>query len=193
MEEQNPRISFAGQRFDPSEAVRTIFEMSFYKVGDQSVHLNFVQEHLVGRHKWLSESAFREIKDLCWNLPGPTILQIPLTIVILKTKSISSGVKCFFAYNLVPWTLILGVSLLLRETHFSKADLSEGWSTVILGCNAAAAGLMMRSFLTFFGSFLWNWPKMLLIFGISGIFLLCRSSTAIIFCMVFSGLVSLYL
>jgi chromate transport protein ChrA len=167
--------------------------MSFFKVGDQSIHLNFVQDYLVTKHKWLSESSFKEIRDLCWNLPGPTIQQIPLTIVILKTKSISSGLKCFFIYNMVPWTLIGLISILVNVFNFTKDSLSEGWSIIFLGCNAAVAGLMMRSFLTFTSHFLWNWPKMLLILTTTVLFIIFQSSTVLIFCMIFSGLVSLYL
>lgn len=192
MEEQNPRISLAGQ-LESTEALKRIFEMSLYRVGDQSVHLNFVQEYLVSKHKWLSESTFKEIKDLCWNLPGPTILQTLLTIVILKTKSVSSAVKCFLVYNLIPWVLVLGFSLLIKAVQLSKDSMWGAWSMVFLGCNAAAAGLMTRSFLTFSSHFLGNWPKVLLILTTTGVFLVYRSSTAIIFCMVFCGLVSLYL
>jgi hypothetical protein len=63
----------------------------------------------------------------------------------------------------------------------------------MLGFNAASAGVMVRSFNTFCMQHLSSWPKMMLILSSACIFYIYQSVGAILFCMVFSGVISLYL
>lgn len=191
--ESNNRLSFTGQHFEVDEANKVIFELSYLKVGGQLTHLNYIHDQLVNVHKWLSESAFKEIKELCWNIPGPTVLQILLTLVILKTKSVAAGFKAFFIYNAIAWVLVCLISLVTSLYLKHESDLTELGMIIFIGCNAAAAGLMINSFGSFVSNFLWNWPKMILILVTATIFVAYQSPSAIVFCMVFCGVVSLYL
>lgn len=170
--ESNPRLSFTSQKFEVEEANKVIFELSYKKVGGQITHLNYTHDQLVNVHKWLSESSFNEIKELCWNLPGPTIFQMLITIVILKTKSVSAGFQCFFIYNAIPWIAICIISLLGSVFLQHESNLSEVGMVIFIGCNSAAAGMLVNSFGTFFSHFLGNWPKMILTLMTTCIFLM---------------------
>ena len=142
----------------------------------------------------MSESSFKEIKELCWFLPGPTTLQVILTLVILKTKSLNIGIKCFFIYSVLPWILYSLIKILY--VFFIKDQPVEQTNTMMLlvmGCNAAAAGIMVRSFSTFFVKFLESWPKIILILFTAIAFSVYPSMVTLIVCLILCSIVSLYL
>jgi len=76
-------------------------------------------------------------------------MQIILTIVTLKFKSLSIAINTFLLYNIVPWivlTIMGGLSnYVLRDNTFSRS-----YDMIFMGFNAAAAGIMVRNFLTYF-------------------------------------------
>lgn len=63
-------------------------------------------DFMVLENKWLSETQFSEIRSLCWSLPGPSTVQVIITIITLKFKSLSIGINCLLIYNILPWTLL---------------------------------------------------------------------------------------
>jgi hypothetical protein len=62
-----------------------------------------------------------------------------------------------------------------------------------MGCNAAAAGIMVRSVVTFFSQFWGNWPKIGLIVISTGMFLASQSLGGLMGCIGLGAVVSLYL
>ncbi len=117
-----------------------------------------------------------------------------LTIVILKTKSISTGVRAFFVYNTISWAIISIVSVLsCIFVEKKEDDLNEVAQVILMGCIAAASGIMVRNFINFFRNFFGNGPKMTLILVTALIFFVYPSPKAIVFCMLMSGMVSLYI
>lgn len=108
--DRDSRLSFA-EHFNLNDLYKGIYELSYKNTGDQYTQLQNTHESMVLRHKWLSETQYKEVLDLCWSLPGPTTIQVILTIVLLKTKSIGQGLYCFIIYNLIPWIIltILGI------------------------------------------------------------------------------------
>lgn len=105
---------------------------------------------MVLHHKWLSETQYKEVLDLCWSLPGPTTIQVIVTIVTLKTRSLMAGVNSFIIYNIVPWIFLTILGLLSsifvqdRVTHLPHAV-----KLFIMGFNAASAGIMVRNFVSY--------------------------------------------
>lgn len=110
--ESYARLSFGEQMTSPDELYRGIFELSYLNTGDQKSQLASTHDRLVLHYKWLSETQFKEVQDLCWSLPGPTTMQLIITIVTLKCKSLMMGLNCFFIYNIVPWVLLTIIGLL---------------------------------------------------------------------------------
>ena len=45
-------------------------------------------------------------------MPGPTTLQVILSIVLLKTKSVKTGLHCFLIYSILPWLFYAAFTLL---------------------------------------------------------------------------------
>lgn len=88
--------------------------------------------------------------DLCWSLPGPTTIQVIVTIVTLKTRSLMAGVNSFIIYNIVPWIFLTILGLL--SSIFVQDQVTHLPHTVklfIMGFNAASAGIMVRNFVSY--------------------------------------------
>ena len=62
-----------------------------------------------------------------------------------------------------------------------------------MGCTAAAAGIMVRSFYHYFKEQTGSVVKIVLVFGSGAIFYYFQSQNAVIFCLVMGAIVSLYL
>lgn len=191
--ESNHRLSFAEQSINDSEIYRGIYELSLMNTGDQQSHLNNTHDQMVLHHKWLSETQFKEVLDLCWSLPGPTTIQVIITIVTLKTKSLLMGVKCFLIYNIVPWIVLTILGLL--SSYFVQNNITNlpySLKLFFLGFNAASAGIMMRNFFSYVQENHSKWPKLLLTTVTAVIFYCNQSIGALLFCLALGGIVSLY-
>ena len=64
---------------------------------------------------------------------------------------------------------------------------------VLMGCTAASAGIMVRSFYKYFTQEASTIPKKALILLTAGIFYIEKSQNAIIFCLALGAIVSIYL
>lgn len=64
---------------------------------------------------------------------------------------------------------------------------------VLMGCTAAGAGIMVRSFFIFFSKSVSSVPKIVLTLLSALIFYNYRSENSVIFCLAMGGIVSLYL
>ncbi len=62
-----------------------------------------------------------------------------------------------------------------------------------MGFNSAAAGIMIRSFSTFFVKFLESWPKIILILVTAAAFSIYPSMITLLCCLILCSIVSLYL
>lgn len=186
------RLSFAEEQTTTSEIYWGILRLSYLNTGDQQSHIATTHEQLVLVNKWLSETQFKEIFDLCWSLPGPTTLQIMLTIVMLKFKSLKIAINCFLLYNCISW-VVLTVMGAVSSYCLSDQAASRPQEMVLMGLNAAAAGIMVRNFITYFSQTLWNWPKMLLVLLSAAVFYSYQTIAAITFCLCLSAAISLYL
>jgi len=89
-----------------------MFQLSYLNSGDQTTHMHNTHEYMVVEHKWLSETQFAEIYNLCWSLPGPTNMQVIVTIITLKLKSLSAAIKSLLIYNILPLVLLIVLGLL---------------------------------------------------------------------------------
>lgn len=85
----------------------------------------------------------KEIKSLCWSLPGPTIYQMVITLTTLKLQSPWAGFVSFIVFNLPSWTFlfILGT---LADVYVNDYNATQ-IKLAFLGLNAATAGVMVRS------------------------------------------------
>jgi len=63
----------------------------------------------------------------------------------------------------------------------------------LMGCTAASAGIMMRSFYKYFMQEASTIPKKALVLITAGIFYISNSQNAIIFCLTLGAIVSLYM
>jgi chromate transport protein ChrA len=118
--------------------------------GDQQSHLSNTHDRLVLHHKWLSETQYKEVLDLCWSLPGPTTLQVIITIVTLRTRSLMIGVNSFVIYNILPWIFLTILGLLSAtfvQSHVTNLPLTV--QLFFMGFNAASAGIMVRNFISY--------------------------------------------
>lgn len=77
-------------------------------------------------------------------------MQIILTIVTLKFKSLSVAINCFLLYNCVPWIVLTIMGLLSNHLVSDKNYFAMPWNLIFMGCNAAAAGIMVRNFAAHF-------------------------------------------
>ena len=150
--------------------------MSYLNSGDQTAHLKNTHHYMVLEHKWLSETQFDEIRNLCWSLPGPTTVQVILTIVTLKFKSLSTAINCLLVYNILPWTLLTLLGILSNVfLEQDEKDFPMPLRMVIMGCTAAGAGIMVRSFFLFASKVGHSLPKAGLILLSAVIFYIYRS------------------
>lgn len=131
---------------------------------------------------------------MCWCLPGPTTLQIIISLVVLKTKSLNIGIKCFFIYSVLPWVfyalITLVYALFIKDRPVEQSTTMQ---LLVMGCNAAAAGIMVRSFSTFFVKYLESWPKIILILVTAAGFSIYPSMVTLIACLFLCSIISLYL
>lgn len=191
--ESNYRLSFAEQPFSEAEIYKGIYDLSLMNTGDQQSHLTNTHDRMVLHHKWLSETQYKEVLDLCWSLPGPTTIQVIITIVTLKTKSLMVGVKCFIIYNIVPWVILTILGLLssyLVQDNISNLPISA--KLFFLGFNAASAGIMMRNFFSYVQDNYNKWAKLLLTAVTAIIFYSNQSLATLLFCIALGAIVSLY-
>jgi chromate transport protein ChrA len=145
------------------------------------------------QNKWLSETQFKEVLDLCWSLPGPTTLQVIITIVTLKTRSLMVGVNSFIVYNILPWIFLTILGLLSSKfVHNQTALLPLTAKLFFMGFNAATAGIMVRNFVQFMSDSWQKWPKIALTLVTAGIFYFNQSIGALIGCLALGAVVSLY-
>ncbi len=89
-----------------------MFHLSYLNSGDQTTHMNNTHQYMVLEHKWLSETQFDEIYNLCWSLPGPTTMQLIITIITLKLKSLSVALNALLIYNTLPLLVLITLGLL---------------------------------------------------------------------------------
>ena len=135
-----------------------------------------------------------EIYNLCHNLPGPTTTQVITTIITLKLKSIRTAITVIFLYNLFSWILLtvlgfLSTIFLIRnqEEHSLMVNM------VIMGCTAAGAGIMVRSFYQYCVVLTDSAVKIVLMLSSAAIYYFYKSKNSIVFCLTLGAIVSLYL
>jgi hypothetical protein len=121
-------------------------------------------------------------------------MQVITTIIILKVKSLSVAFNSLLIYNALPLLLLTLLGFL--SNHFLSKPESEfalRERMVLMGLSAASAGIMLRSFLIYVTQSAKSVAQIVLIVVSTAIFYLFRSQNSIIFCLVVSGIVSLYL
>jgi riboflavin transporter FmnP len=126
-------------------------------------------------------------------LPGPTTIQVIVTIVTLKTRSLLAGVNCFIVYNAVPWVFLTILGLL--SANFVQDNISNLPYTVklfFMGFNAASAGIMVRNFISYMNENWMKWPKIFLTLVTAIIFYFNQSLASLLFCLALGAIVSLY-
>ena len=178
----------------PEEIYRGILELSYKNSGDQIAHMEMAHDYLVRQQRWLSETQFKELQELCWSLPGPTTMQVMVTICILKLKSLTAGLQCFLVYNCIPWLALTLLGLLCQYFFDGKTELlSYELKRVFMGFNAAAAGIMVRCFVSYFRQSWYSWPKVLLTLISTVIFCLTQSIGGVVLAICIGSVLSLYI
>ena len=171
-----------------------MFELSYINSGDQTAHIQNTHDFMVIDKKWLSETQFQEIYNLCLNLPGPTTVQVVITIITLKLKSLATTINCLLVYSIVPWLLLMVLGLLSYVfLGGDEKNFSMPLRMTIMGCLTAGAGIMLRSFFIYLRTSWNSVPKLILILVSAIIFYIYRSQNAIIFCLTLGGIISLYI
>jgi chromate transport protein ChrA len=87
------------------------------------------------------------MRDLCWALPGPTVIQLVVSLTMLLTKSPLVGFISFIIFT-IPSVVVLSLLGWLASRY--ATDNSEFPTQVklcFLGFTAAAAAIMMSSFI----------------------------------------------
>jgi chromate transport protein ChrA len=104
------------------------------------------------------------------------------------------GVQCFFIYSCLPWIILTFMGLLSSLVIEGDAsNLSHTAKLIFMGCNAAAAGIMARSFINYFISFMDKRAHMLLIACSAALFFYHPSVLSIGVSLAGSALIGLYL
>ena len=172
----------------------SILKLVRLNTGDQTARMQNTHDFMVKEVKWLTQSQFNQIYHLCHNLPGPTTIQVIITIITLKIKSISTAITCFLIYNSIPWILLtlMGFLSSMFLKRIEKQD-ELAVQMVIMGCTAAGAGIMVRSAYKYVCTISDSGVKILLMLISGVIFYIYKSKNAIIFCLTLGAIVSLYL
>lgn len=167
--------------------------VSIKSFGTQHTQIEYFHKKFVREKGWLSQSQFKEITDLCWALPGPTIIQFIVSMTMLLTKSPFSGLMSFFIFS-IPSILILSLLGWFSSNYVtSNTVLPTQLTLMFLGFNAAAAGIMALSFFQNFKEQYANPAKLIIICSSAAIFLTFRSIGSISFCLMAGAIISLYM
>ena len=155
--------------------------------------MDYFHKKFVRDKGWLSQSQFKEISDLCWALPGPTIIQFIVSMTMLITKSPFAGLMSFIIFS-IPSILVLSLLGWVASIYITQNSVLPIQITLIfLGFNAAAAGIMAHSFIQNFRDHSNNTAKLIIMISSALIFLKLRSIGSITFCLVAGAVISLYM
>lgn len=133
------------------------------------------------------------MKDLCLALPGPTQIQIVVSLTMLLSKSPWVGLVSFFIFS-IPSILVLSC-LGWLASHYAtpRSDVPTQIKLLFLGFTAAATAIMSNSFLNNFREHMYNPAKLIIMISSAAIFLIWRSISSITFCIVSGAIISLYM
>lgn len=191
--ESRARLTFSESKTTPSEIYKGIRDLSFRSFGNQFMQLETFHDKFVRVEGWLSESQFREVVDLCYALPGPTLVQVIITMTMLKTKSPWAGFMAFVIFNIPSW-IVLSILGWLASTYIIESiQLPTEIVLLFLGFNASGAGLIAQSFIQNFKDHYQSPAKLIIIISSAAIFLVYRSISSITFCLVGGAIISLYM
>ena len=155
--------------------------------------MEYFHKKFVRDRSWLSQSQFREISDLCWALPGPTVVQFIVSMTMLITKSPFAGSMAFLIFS-IPSILVLSVVGWLASVYITpNSVLPTQLTLMFLGFNSAAAGIIAHSFIQNFREHTNNSAKLIIMISSALIFLKMRSIGSITFCLVVGAVISLYM
>jgi chromate transport protein ChrA len=133
------------------------------------------------------------MKDLCWALPGPTVIQLLVSLTMLLTKSPLVGFISFIIFT-IPSVLVLSMLGWLAARYATPhTEFPTQVKLVFLGFLASAAAIMMSSFINNFKQHYQNPAKLIIIISSAVIFLNWPSSSSITFCLVVGAIISLYM
>lgn len=121
-------------------------------------------------------------------------MQVIITIITLKMKSLSAAINSLLIYNTLP--LVLLIILAFLSNHFLSRPESEfalRERMLLMGFSAASAGIMLRSFVIYVNQSAKSVAQVILIAVSAITFYFFRSQNSIIFCLVICCVVSLYL
>ena len=85
--------------------------------------------------------------NLCWALPGPTVIQVVITMATLKTKSPLAGFIAFIVFSIPSWLILFILGWLSKNYVGEYHQLPTQLKLMFLGFNASGAGVMVKSFL----------------------------------------------
>lgn len=172
---------------------RTIAKVSIKCIGNQNTQLEYLYRVFVRDKGWVSSSQFLEMKDLCLALPGPTVIQIVVSLTMLLTKSPWVGFVSFIIFS-IPSILVLSTLGWLASRYATpESEFPTQIKLVFLGFASAATAIMSNSFIDNFREHMMNPAKLLIMVSTSLIFLQWRSISSITFCLVVGAIISLYM
>lgn len=187
------RLTFTEFHAPISEVYKTMAISSIKCIGTQSAQVEFLYQVFVREKSWVSPSQFKEIRELCWALPGPTVIQIVVSLTMLLTKSPLVGFMSFIIFT-IPSILVLSLlGWFASEYATPHTEFPTQVKLLFLGFVAAAAAIIMSSFISHFKSHYENPAKLIIMISSAFIFLNWQSIASITFCLVAGAIISLYM
>jgi chromate transport protein ChrA len=90
------------------------------------------------------------MKDLCWALPGPTVIQLIVSLTMLLTKSPFIGFIAFIIFT-IPSVFVLSILGWLASRYATPhTQFPTQVKLLFLGFTASASAIIMSSFITNF-------------------------------------------
>ena len=187
------RLTFSELNINEFQLYKVVAGVSYKSFGTQHTQMEYFHRKFVRETGWLSQSQFKEISDLCWALPGPTVIQFVVTMTMLITKSPFTGMMAFLIF-LIPSILVLSLLGWFASIYVTpNSELPTQLTLMFLGFNSAAAAIMAHSFIQNFKEVNNNPAKLIITISTAIIFLKLRSIGSITFCLVVGAVISLYM
>lgn len=126
-------------------------------------------------------------------MPGPTVIQIVVSLTMLLTKTPGAGFISFIIFT-IPSILVLSLlGWFASEYATTNTEFPTQVKLTFLGFTAAAAAIIFSSFISHFKTHYENPAKLIIMISSALIFLNWRSISSITFCLVAGAIISLYM
>jgi len=189
------------EKMNLSKVTKICLYLGFISFGGPIAHIGIFKKLLIEDRKFLSESEFTDLFNICNVIPGPTSSQLITAIMTIKTKSVFAGLVSFLCFNMPALIFMILLANLLQNTfriqEFSSLSPENyTWHYLILlfflgVCQSAVANIFQAAF-TLSDKIKNNSLQLLLLLGSSIIFSLRGDHISMILIMITCGLITVF-